>query len=76
MASAGVNLGVGLNVCGEACKKSPAAIKQYLSKISASGATAVAIFDAGPTVGTGRDSRLVADGWLPLLAEWVRGANL
>lgn len=31
-----IHLGVGLNVCGEGCKNSPAAIKQCLSKISPS----------------------------------------
>ena len=73
--TAGANLGVGLNVCGEECKKTPDEIRAILKQISAKAADGVAtvgIFDAGPTVGTGRDSRLVADGWLPLLAEWIK----
>ena len=66
------NLGVGLGVCGEKCRKTPAQIRQYLEQISAANASRIAMFDAGPTVGTGRDSRLLADGWLPLLSEWAQ----
>jgi hypothetical protein len=62
-------------VCGAKCKKTPAEIRQYLAAVSAMNFSAVAIFDAGPGVGTSRDSRLVTDGWLPLLAEWVRAGG-
>ena len=73
--TAGANLGVGLNVCGEECKKTPDEIRAVLAQVSAKaadGVTTVAIFDAGPTVGHGRGSRLVADDWLPLLSDWVK----
>ena len=65
------NLGVGLSVCNGPF--SAAQIDAYLTAISAAGARAIGMFDAGPVPPAGRDSRLVADPWLPALARWVRG---
>jgi hypothetical protein len=58
-------------VCGENCKKSVFEIRQTLAMISAANASSVAMFDAGPTLGSSRDSRLLADDWLPELSKWV-----
>jgi hypothetical protein len=47
------------------------AVAQISAK-AVDGVTTVAIFDAGPTVGHERGSRLVAEDWLPLLSDWVK----
>ena len=62
------NLGVGVNVCGEDAWKTPAQIDALLEQTSKAGGRHIAMFDAGPLLGTSRDSRLLADGWLPKLA--------